>query len=112
MWQQTLSKELKIGLSQSSEDDCLFYRGDEDNIFVLVVHVDDILIAYNNSEWLIEVIEKLRHKFKLKDLGYPKNFLGLEINKNESGELTISQKSYINDIIERFRMTDSKTIAQ
>ena len=44
---------------------------------MLILYVDDILLAGNDREKLEEIREKLYLVFKMKDLGEPENFLGM-----------------------------------
>lgn len=50
-----------------------------------------------------EFLAQLRTKFQLHDVGEPKVFCGLEIQRNrEEGWLKISQKGFTEDLVERF----------
>ena len=46
---------------------------------MLILYVDDILLAGNEKEKLEEIREKLCLIFKMKYLGEPENFLGMRI---------------------------------
>ncbi|XP_067145416.1 uncharacterized protein [Centruroides vittatus] len=104
VWQQTLKEKLmQIKLKRSISDDCLYYRAEGTKILLLLVHVDDIIIAYNHNKWVDEIKQGLTESFKLKDLGSPKSFLGIEIRKDSNtGKITLSQEKYIHEILERF----------
>lgn len=53
----------------------------------VVLYVDDIVIAGPNQQEISEVKSYLKSKFKVKDLGNLKYFLGLEITRSKSGIL-------------------------
>jgi Reverse transcriptase (RNA-dependent DNA polymerase) len=56
--------------------------------------VDDIIITKNNQNQIKEIKVKLRSKFDIKDLGYLKYFLGIEIAYSQK-DLFLSQRKYI-----------------
>ena len=47
----------------------------------------------------------------MKDLGAAKNILGMEIHRNrQEGKLFLSQKKYIEKVLERFGMLDARPV--
>src|SRR5438552_3676082 len=80
------------------------------SIIYLALFMNDMII-FENDEVLIEEIKiKLFSHFKMKDLGIMKCFLGLEIECNSCEDVIISQRRYIEHILERFEMQDYKLI--
>jgi Reverse transcriptase (RNA-dependent DNA polymerase) len=63
----------------SSADHSLFVKNNNLCIIVVLVYVDDIIITKNNQNQIKKIKVKLRSKFDIKDLGYLKYFLGIEI---------------------------------
>jgi hypothetical protein len=65
--------------------------------------VDDGAISGPDLKFVEFVLDKLGKKFKIKDMGHPENFLGMEIHYEKQARiLTISQKHYIAGILEKF----------
>ena len=63
---------------------------------IMMLHVDDFIIAAPTDDEINEIIEKLRKNYPLKDLGEPKQYLGcLLMRDNEAGTITMSQKAYV-----------------
>lgn len=81
----------------------------EGKFVLLILYVDDMLIAGNDREKLDEIKNKLKEVFKMTDLGEPKVFLGMNIERNRvDGVMNVHQSKYIEQILERFNMKDCK----
>jgi len=79
-----LSEILKtFGLTQSTCDPCLFYFGRGEDILIVVVYVDDILVASRTNRDVRKLFEYLSTKFNVKNLGIAKYCLGIEFSKTE-----------------------------
>ncbi|XP_059627653.1 uncharacterized mitochondrial protein AtMg00810-like [Cornus florida] len=65
--------------------------------FVLV-YVNDILIGGDNIDEIQALKAMLNAQFHIKDLGFPKYFLGIEIARSSRGIL-LCQKKYTVDIL-------------
>ncbi|RVW62453.1 Retrovirus-related Pol polyprotein from transposon TNT 1-94 [Vitis vinifera] len=71
----------------------------------LVLYVDDILLATNDKGLLHEVKQFLSKNFDMKDMGEASYVIGIKIHRDIfKGILGLSQETYINKILERFRM--------
>lgn len=73
--------------------------------------MDDLILTGSNDALVVDVKSKLSHEFEMKDLGYLHYILGLEINRMKSGDIFISQQKYLQSILERYGMTNSKAIS-
>lgn len=72
-----------------------------------VLYVDDMLIGSNDPEKLKEIKSHLNKVFEIKDLGEPKSFLGMRINRNRQlQKIQIDQEEYAEKILERFKRAD------
>lgn len=88
-----------FGLIQSASDHSYFYKYSADGkFFGVVIYVDDILVASSENDMINEFKIFLQAHFKLKDLGTPKYFLGIEIARNQSG-VFLSQHKYALDLV-------------
>ena len=60
---------------------------------VVLVYVDDIIIASSDDVSVLNLKSKIDARFKLKDLGNFRFFLGLEVGRTERG-ISVSQRPY------------------
>ncbi|KAL2240968.1 UNVERIFIED_CONTAM: Retrovirus-related Pol polyprotein from transposon RE1 [Sesamum indicum] len=98
-WNQELTnKLLQFDFAQSLNDYCLFIKGSGTSLIFLLVYVDDLLITGPSESLIQEVKMFLDTAFSIKDLGYAKYFLGLEIARSPSGT-SVTQHKYIRDIV-------------
>ncbi|KAK6135902.1 hypothetical protein DH2020_030389 [Rehmannia glutinosa] len=88
----------QFGFTQSANDHCLFVKGTPHRCLVLLVYVDDVLITGTDSQDIADLKRYLDDLFTIKDLGFAKYFLGMEIARNEDGTV-LNQRKYILDIL-------------
>ena len=92
---------------QSKADYSLFTKGQGASFVAILVYVDDIIVAGPNPCIVSTVKDFLHTKFKLKDLGHLKFFLGLEIVKSVAG-IMVCQRNYTLHLLEEFGFLASK----
>jgi hypothetical protein len=105
-WNIHLSDTLKaIGLNQLKSDPSVFTFGTPTcrEFIILGVYVDDILAAASDERLLDKLCDDLNRQFKIKNLGRPTHFLGMQIEQDKSG-ITIHQTNYLQGILDRFNL--------
>lgn len=96
---------LSYGFVENTVDRCIYMKVSGRKFIILVLYVDDILLAANDFALLHDVKKFLSNKLEMKDMGEASYVIGIEIFRNRSqGLLGMSQKGYMNKILERFRM--------
>ncbi|CAA3011465.1 retrovirus-related Pol poly from transposon TNT 1-94 [Olea europaea subsp. europaea] len=90
---------LSQGFAQSQSDNSLFTKINGCSSTILLVYVDDIIIAGNDVMYIDQFKKVLDQRFKLKDLGTLKYFLGLEVARNNTG-ISICQRKYALEVLE------------
>jgi hypothetical protein len=90
-------------------DPCLYIRERDGQKLILVIYVDDGLLAPTDQRQMEIFIEKLKSEFKIvsKKADY---FLGLEI-EHEEKFIKIHQKTYLKKILERFNFSECKSVS-
>ena len=97
------------GFTRSVEEPCLYIKSSGSKIVFLILYVDDILLIGNDIPMLSSVKVWLKNHFKMKDLGEAQRILGIRIYRDRAKRmLALSQETYIDKILERFSMTNSK----
>lgn len=109
VWNQTLHEELiNNGCNQSDVDKCLYILKVEKGICYLLIHVDDMLVAYNNQSLMSKLMSNIGRKFEMKDLGNAKHFLEIDIKQDRDGNFMINQSRYIDKIISETGLVEAK----
>ncbi|XP_024022993.1 uncharacterized protein LOC112092056 [Morus notabilis] len=96
-WREAIVLTAK-GFKQSTTDNSLFTKIQGSSFIVLLVYVDDIVIASNDLNYVTSFKQFLDNKFKLKDLGDLKYFLELEVATSAKG-ISISQRHYALELL-------------
>ena len=80
-------------------------------MLILSLYVDDILLVGDNMSVIVATREWLSSQFEIKDMGEANDVLGVKIMRNRSKKLLcLSQRTYIEKGLERFRMSNAKPI--
>ena len=91
-------------------DSCIYVKVKGGKLIILVLYVDDILLACNDKNMLHETKNFLSSNFDMKDLGDTSYVLGIEIHRDRAqGVLGLSQKAYIEKIFKRYNMDKCNT---
>ncbi|XP_077215980.1 uncharacterized protein LOC143850645 [Tasmannia lanceolata] len=83
---------------QSTADYSLFTRFIGTSFTALLVYVDDIILAGNDLSSITALKNFLHTRFKIKDLGRLKFFLGIEVARSRKG-IYLSQRKYALEIL-------------
>lgn len=101
-----MDKGMRLMLSPKSHnsfphkvsDHSLFVKSINSTLTILLVYVNDVILAGNSMIEITTIKNILHHAFKIKDLGMLKYFLGLEVAHYEKG-ITICQRKYCIDLL-------------
>ena len=94
------------------KDHCVYSKSSRSKFVIMILYVDDILIAKNNIEYLKDIKSWLSSNFEMKDMGNAIYILGVKISRDRSRRLlSLSQETYINKVLERFNMQNYKPIS-
>ncbi|RVW87069.1 Retrovirus-related Pol polyprotein from transposon TNT 1-94 [Vitis vinifera] len=100
-WYQKFDRIItQNGFKENIVDRCIYLRVIGSSYIFLVLYVDDILLASNDSDLLIETKHMLSTHFDMKDLDEASYVLGIKILRDRAnGVLKLSQRTYIEKIL-------------
>jgi hypothetical protein len=83
------------GYNRCHSDHCVYFKKLENGSFIiLLLYVDDMLVARSNMQYINVLKKKLSNSFAMKDLGAAKKILGMRITRDwKNCKLTLSQVS-------------------
>ena len=71
-------------------------------VVMLLIYIDDILISSSSPKAVDETIDLFEKRFILKRLGFPKVFLGIQIDKITENLILLHQENQVNDLLEQY----------
>ncbi|XP_016172985.1 uncharacterized protein LOC107615435 [Arachis ipaensis] len=89
-----------------------FLHGDlnEEGVTIIMVYVDDLVLTGDDLDEIDRIKRLLDLRFKIKDLGDLKYFLGKEVARSSKG-IHICQRKYALDILKDFGYLDYKPVS-
>jgi Reverse transcriptase (RNA-dependent DNA polymerase)/Integrase core domain/GAG-pre-integrase domain/Zinc knuckle len=113
-WYQTFSNILStLKFTRCESDHAVFVRkGNIPADCIIIVHVDDLTVTAENLNVLMIFKKQIMSKLEMTDLGELHWLLGIEIKRDyKLKTISLSQRSYIQSIIERYGLTDAKPVS-
>lgn len=111
-WNKCFHEALvSFGFKQSTADNCVYVRGTGSDQEFCLIYVDDVLYACKTDKQTKRFAKQLSSKFKVKDLGPVRTYLGLEVCWAQDGSCLISQQNKVKQLLTTYRMQDCKGAA-
>ena len=109
-WNLHFNEAVKeLGFMKNEDEPCVYKKVSGSAIVFSVLYVDDILLIGNDIPTLLSVKSWLGKCFLMKDLGEAAYILSINIYRDRSQRLLgLSQSGYIDKVLKRFSMQDSK----
>ena len=95
------------GFIQSQADNCVHMKITDKSMTVVIIWVDDIIVALNCTITLKNVKGDLSKRFQMKDMGKLSCFLAIEFACKE-GMIEMNQTKHIERVLSRFNMQNCK----
>ena len=81
------------------------------HLVYLVVYVDDLLIMGERTKDIEEIKDQLKNRYKMKDLGIARRFLGVDIEYGEDGSIKLHLKQYLQGVLERHGLRHCNSVS-
>ncbi|KAA0040367.1 gag/pol protein [Cucumis melo var. makuwa] len=109
-WNMRFDTAIKsYGFDQNVDEPCVYKKINKGKVAFLVLYVDDILLIGNDVGYLTDVKAWLATQFQMKDLGETQYVLGIQIIRDRKNKtLALSQATYIDKMLVRYSMQNSK----
>jgi ATP-binding cassette subfamily B (MDR/TAP) protein 1 len=100
------------GFKRCHADHCCYIKRSDSSFTILLLYVDDMLVAGSCIQEINELKKQLSRQFAMKDLGAAKQILGMRISRDRvTKTLTLSQSEYVRKVLTRFNMQDAKPVS-
>jgi hypothetical protein len=110
LWFDDISTYMQtLGLKQSSYDPAMFF--DRQKQLYVTIWVDDITLYGPNQDAMGEYKSDLRKRYEIKAMGPQTLYLGMEVKRDQSGSIDVTQRHYTEKLLERFGMEQCKPAA-
>lgn len=110
-WFKTIDKFFReCGYTPLVHEPCIYIKVCRNNkIALMTLYVDDMIIAHNNWDELMHLVDQIEKRFNIKKIGVPQKMLGINIDyRKRDGELVISTKSKILELVKEFNIADTR----
>jgi len=114
LWNKKLVGVLyDTGFTECKVEPCCFFLFGADVMCILLIHVDNIMVAASSREWFDEVIMKAWNKeFPVVFVCSDTNLLGVHVERVAEDEIPFSQPHYVDKIVEAAGLKDDqKTVS-
>jgi hypothetical protein len=103
---------ISLGFKQSEHDRCLYYLHTPHSIILILLYVDDILVAHNKQDSAVyeQIMQGLFDKYSMRQVDLTRNrFLGIHITQSlEHGYVFLDQEQYAREILASFNMSEGR----
>jgi hypothetical protein len=100
-WYHTIDTVIRaMGFTRSKSDVCVYYQSDREHKIIILLYVDDIIIASKHDMLLDTTVRQLCQSFQMESdtLHY---YIGMEVRVNVGVSTHLSQENYIKRICKR-----------
>ncbi|XP_067123573.1 LOW QUALITY PROTEIN: zinc finger protein 271-like, partial [Centruroides vittatus] len=103
---------ITLDFYRSKYDYCLYVKKENDLTIYILLFVDNLLVCCKDNQIIVDIKNNISNKFRMKDLGRVKNYIGIDIEYNYEQDnmhkMTLSLKSYIESLAKRYNIESSK----
>lgn len=103
-WNSKLDGVLKdLGFKACNHEPCLYQQSGQGNLMLILVYVDDLILACQSREDMEDLKAKISESFECTDKGPLHLFLGMEVQRDgDLGEITLGHSQYIKELLRAY----------
>ena len=102
----------RIRFKRCEADHCCYVTSFDNSYIILLLYVDDMLIAGSSIKEINNLKKQLSKQFVMKDLGATKQILGIRIIRDKAnGTLKLSQLEYVKKVLSKFNMNEAEPVS-
>ena len=107
-WHLTIDPFIKsLGFTANAGDPCLYQKWSDQKLFIIALHVDDMLLAADCGTQLETISNRFKSEYTMTDDGEVSRILGLTISRDLSkSTIHISQPDAVESMLTKFNMLD------
>jgi len=102
---------LSNGFQRSKADQCLYTKFEHNKWMYVLLYVDDLIAVHEDDEAIRQFGSLIGDYFEVKDLGEISYYLGIQIERDTSGNFLLNQSTKIAAILDKFNMNDTKGVS-
>ena len=108
LWNQEIDSTLKkLCFEPSPADPCLYVKFDGKTKMLLLLHVDDFIIADNDTAERSRIVSILKERYGIKELGEVSRYTNYQVVRDrEKREVYIHQYDFIAELLQLANMSD------
>ncbi|KAE9336562.1 hypothetical protein PR003_g12450 [Phytophthora rubi] len=107
-WNELITEWLSnAGFTQCTTEPCMYVHCKGGVTAILLLYVDDIILASNDEQFKVAMFQKLDQAFGIKDQGILHDFLGVQVEITEEG-IKLHQTKYAQQILDRFGFSEAQ----
>ena len=92
-------------------DSCVYIRKSARGTVIIAVYVDDLIIAGSSERLVVSVKSAFKNRYKMKDMGMLEYVLGVRVEQHpEKNIIQLSQKTYILDMLVKYKVENCKAV--
>jgi hypothetical protein len=113
-WYKEMSRVFttELGFTRSAVDHSIFYRRSGEEHTVIAVATDDMALTSKRRIDIEKLKEEISRHWDISDKGELSWYLGFEVKQNRAARtISINQYSYIEQMTEKFRLTNAKPVS-
>ena len=114
-WNHTVHKFLTVecGFQQLRTEHCMYIKIDEKSgsYCLICLYVDDLIVSYTSKGIFDSFLSKVKTTFKITHSEELTKTLGFQFDRTSDGSVFMHQSKYVDEVLKRFGMTNSKAVS-